>query len=312
MKYGGFVNQIIKDEVSKPDKIVLFGQNVSTGSCISGFTRGMEVKEGGLILNTPNAENSLCGIGFGLMISGVPSIFFMKQQDFLLLGIDQLVNTYNFIRRKKPASSFTIMNVVVDSGYEGPQSCFNSFGDICSIARIPGYTVTNKIDVEEVLRTQMVSPGFRIIGVSQRLFKEDLIELDKVAAAEDKSWFQYSEGKDATVVCFNFSLPYGQELCSRMKDKGLLASLFSVNAVTPVKWSSIIEDLKKTGKLVLMNDSKSANLSSDSFLAEALEKCALQKKIVLKRKLDGYWLAPNADMLEINYEDVINELGYKV
>ena len=50
------------------------------------------------IVNSTNAENSLCGFGFGLMIRGASAVFFMKQLDFLLLGIDQLVNTYNIIR----------------------------------------------------------------------------------------------------------------------------------------------------------------------------------------------------------------------
>ena len=44
-----------------------------------------------------------------------------------MLGIDQIVNTYNLIRRRKLPSSFTIFNVVVDSGYEGPQSALINF-----------------------------------------------------------------------------------------------------------------------------------------------------------------------------------------
>ena len=47
------------------------------------------------IINTPNLENTLVGTGFGLMLSGLQAAFFMKQQDFLLLGVDHLVNTYN-------------------------------------------------------------------------------------------------------------------------------------------------------------------------------------------------------------------------
>lgn len=309
MKYVEFVNQVIREKAATSDKVVLFGQNINAGSCISGFTRNIKVKEGGLIINTPNSESSLCGIGFGLMMSGVSSIFFMKQQDFLLLGIDQLVNTHNIIRREQPKASFTIMNVVVDSGYEGPQSCFNSFGDICSIARIPGFTVTNEADIEEIFNSQMISPGFRIIGVSQRLFKDELITTKTIDSADDQSWFQYRSGVDATVVCFNFSLPYGLGICERLKDENIEASLFSVNAVTPVKWDKIIDDLSKTGKLVLLNDSKSSNLSSDNFLVEALDKCRIDKKIILKRELEGYWLAPNPDRLEVNYDDIVRKLS---
>ena len=70
------------------------------------------------------------------MMSGVSGIFFMKQLDFLLLGIDHLVNTYNIIRNvqeKYPNGSFTIVPTIVDSGYDGPQSSFNNLNDLISV-----------------------------------------------------------------------------------------------------------------------------------------------------------------------------------
>ncbi len=113
-----------------------------------------------------------------MMMNGASSIFFMKQQDFLLLGIDHLVNTYNIIRNKKyqsTNSSFTIFPITVDNGFQGPQSSLNNFGDFCSIARIPGYTITNKWDAEKIITSNLIYPGFRVITVSQRLFKDEIL-----------------------------------------------------------------------------------------------------------------------------------------
>jgi len=308
MKYVEFINSAIKAKVSQEDGIALFGQNISAGSCLSGLTRNLKLKEGSLIVNTPNCENSLCGIGFGLMISGVNSIFFMKQQDFLLLGIDQLVNTYNFIRHKEINTSFTIMAIIVDSGYEGPQSCLNSFADFCSIARVPGFAITNKADAEQIINSQLVAPGFRLLGVSQRLFKTEIIELPVVSVNQDRSIFQYSSGKDATIVCFNFSLPYGVELNERLKKKGLEPSLFSVNALTPVKWDRIVEDLGHTKNLVVIDDCKSVHCSRDNFLMNVYETCKLERKIIIKRDLSADLVSPGPDRLEINYDEVVAHL----
>jgi len=305
MKYIEFINQLIKEKVLEAEKIVLFGQNISAGSCISGLTRNLKVQNG-LIINTPNSENTLCGVGFGLMLNKISSIFFMKQQDFLLLGIDHLVNTYNIIRQKEPSASFTIVTVVMDHGFEGPQHSFNNFGDLCSIARVPGFVITNKADAEEIIKTHLISSGFRIIGVSQRLFKQDLIDLEKVYSSDEKTLFQYKKGPDATVVCFNFSLPYGIELAKRFN-----SSLFSVNSMTPIKWDKIIEDLKETKKLVVIDDSKSENLSCYNFLMHALDKCQIDKKILIKKDFSKQWFFPNLDQLEINYEKIINELNGK-
>jgi pyruvate/2-oxoglutarate/acetoin dehydrogenase E1 component len=308
MNYIEFINQLIKERLEKEkNNIALFGQNIAAGSCLGGLTKNLKVQNG-VVLNTPNCENTLCGVGFGLMLNKISSIFFMKQQDFLLLGIDHLVNTYNIVRQKEPSASFTIVTIVMDHGFEGPQSSFNNFGDICSIARVPGFAITNKEDAKEIIGSQLISPGFRIIGVSQRLFKKEIIETEKVYSNEENTLFQYSKGSGATVVCFNFSLPYGLELNNELKTKGFNSSLFSVNSLTPIKWDKIIEDLTETKKLVIIDDSKSENLSFYNFLAEAMDKCRIDKKIIIKRDFSKEWFFPNPDRLQINYEKICQSL----
>ncbi|MFC2005198.1 hypothetical protein ACFLUY_03125 [Chloroflexota bacterium] len=287
---------------------MLFGQNIAAGSCLSGLTRNLKVQKGGLIINTPNCENTQCGIGFGLMLNKVPSIFFMKQQDFLVLGIDHLVNTYNFIRRNKPETSFTIMAVVFDQGYQGLHSSFNNLGDFCSIARVPGFTITNRVDGEQIIGSQLISPGFRLIGVSQRLATEEILEVENIYSNKESTIFQYTKGTGATIVCFNFSFPYGLELYNRLKEKGISSSLFSVNAVTPIKWVEIIENVKVTKNLVVIDDSKSENLSCHNFLMNAFENCQIDNKVIIKREFSGDWLSPNSEILEIKYGKLINTL----
>ena len=288
---------------------MLFGQNIAAGSCLSGLTKGIKTQKDGLILNTPNCENTQCGIGFGLMINKVPSIFFMKQLDFLVLGIDQIVNTYNFIRRKKPVTSFTIMAVVFDQGYQGLHSSFNNLGDFCSIARVPGFTITNRIDGEQIINSQLISPGFRIIGVSQRLSNDEILQVEKIYSNKESTLFQYTEGTDATIVCFNFSFPYGWELHEKLKESAINASLFSVNAAIPIKWHEIIENVKDTRNLVVIDDSKSLNISCYSLIKDVLDKYPLHNNILVKRELSEKWLSPNPDKLEINYAEIVERFS---
>lgn len=297
------------DKTAATEKLVVFGQNIAAGSHLSGLTKGIKVGKNGLIINATNSENTLAGLGFGMMIGGTSSIFFMKQLDFLLLGIDPLVHSYNFIRRKNPKASYTIVAIISDLGWHGLQSSFNNFGDICSIARIPGFTITNKADAEEIINTHLISPGFRIIGVSQRLFPKEILDLKPTFINSDKTLFQYSKGKNTTIACFNLSLPYGLELQNKLKAGNINASLFSVNSVTPINWDPLIADIKKTKNLIIIDDSKSENLSCDNFLATALQKAKIDKIIVVKREIKGNdWLFPNLDELQINYDKIIHSL----
>lgn len=312
MKYLEFINQKIKDSVSKPEKLVLFGQNINAGSCLGGLTRGLKVKESSLVINSTNSENSLCGFGFGMMINGVSSIFFMKQLDFLLLGIDHLVNTYNIIRNLKQEndSSFTIMPTIVDNGYQGPHSSFNNLPDMCSIARIPGFSITTKWEAEKIIPDELISPGFRIITVSQRLFKEELLSPEKLHYSNnDNTVFQYSSGSDATIVCFNFSFPQGYELYQELKKNNIDTSIFNVTSPTPSNWSKIVENVQNTKKLITIDDTKSQNLACDALVADICGVVDLKKKIILKRPLSNDWLNPVSDRMEIDMKNILNELA---
>lgn len=309
MKYIEFINNLLKERIRSEENAVIFGQNIAAGSCLGGLTRNLESGHGSLIMNTQNSENTLCGVGFGLMMQGVDSVYFMKQQDFLLLGIDHLANTYNFIRQKNSKASFTIFCIVVDCGYQGLQSSLNNFSDFCSIARVPGFAVTNKIDAENIINSQLFTPGFRILGVSQRLFGEQLLEPEKIYSNKNNTIFQYTKGNNATIVCFNFSFPYGWELQNKLKETGKSASLFSVNALTAAEWSEIIKSAKETGNLIILDDSKSENLSCYVLINDILGACNLKNKIIIKKDMSGDWLSPNADKLEINYEEIIKRIN---
>jgi pyruvate/2-oxoglutarate/acetoin dehydrogenase E1 component len=312
MKYIEYVNQLIGQKTQATDGLVLFGQNIAAGSHISGLTKNLKVGKGGLIINTQNSENTLTGVGFGMMLNGISSIFLMKQQDFLLLGADHLANTYNFIRRKSPKASFTIVFVIVDAGYHGLQSSINNFGDLCSLARVPGFTITNREDAREIINAHLISPGFRIIGVSQRLFGQELLEVETLSVNKEKTLFEYKKGAGATIVCFNLSFPQGLGLHQKLQEKNIDASLFSVNAVTPIDWSAIIEDVKRTKNLVVLDDSKSENVSCDNLLVAALAACRMDHTLVVKRNMKGNgWLFPNPDELEVDYEAIAAALSRK-
>jgi pyruvate/2-oxoglutarate/acetoin dehydrogenase E1 component len=94
-----------------------------------------------------------------------------------------------------------------------------------------------------------------------------------------------------------------------MKIRKIYASLFNVNSPTPTDWEKIIENVKNTKKLIIIDDSKSSNLACDALLAELCGYCNLEKKIILKRNMTkDNWLYPINDQMDVNVEKVIDEL----
>jgi pyruvate/2-oxoglutarate/acetoin dehydrogenase E1 component len=289
----------------------MYGQNVCAGSCLGGLTRGI-VSTGQLkVVNTPNTENALMGMGLGLMLRGASAIYAMKQHDFMLLGIDQLAHTSYVMRRKKPEGSFTVLTIVVDSGFEGPQSSLNNLSEIASVTRLPCYTITNYDDADTILTHHLVQPGVRIIAVSQRLFRTPVsAQNDFERVTDDASILRYGQGNDATIACFNFSLPQGVALTADLTSRGLSADVYSVNAVHVVDYETILASAKRTGKLIVLDDSKSTNRTSHHLLLAAASAGDSVNTFYAGRAVDDTLLRPNADVFEVDTGAVCRKFGF--
>ena len=110
------INSNLVRYLSKNKFSVVFGQNLISGSRISGLGKNLDKIKDVYAFNSTNTENSLMGLGFGLAIQGMNSFYVMKQHDFALLGLDQLTNTNKLTKALKVKGTFTILMVVVEIG----------------------------------------------------------------------------------------------------------------------------------------------------------------------------------------------------
>ena len=273
MTYVEYINRIIRECVSNAENLACYGQNIVTGSCLSGLTRDLSVPTGSIVCNTPNSENTLVGMGFGTALRGGNAIYFMKQLDFLLLGLDQVVNTWNVVRMRQPAGSFTIFAIVVDSGFEGPQSCFNDLQGISSLAHLPAHSISDVSVAEPILDKYLISPGCRIIAVSQRLFRQSIPDQIEIPSRcdPDCQLFKFGSGQDVTLASFNFSAPQTFELRTNLETQGIDCSVFVSALASPRGWDQILDHACESGVLVVVDDGKGENRASDRLISEALK-----------------------------------------
>jgi hypothetical protein len=161
------------------------------------------------------------------------------------------------------------------------------------------------------MEKHLIAPGFRIIGISQRLCRQELLQVDEeVSFDKNGEIFQYSGGEDLTVVCFNYAFPQGLALCKDFKKHNINSSLFSVNAMLPGDWKNILDNLKMTGKLVVLDDSKSVNSPVHHFVIAAQPEIEPGNLIYFSRKDKDLVLGPNADQFTIDHEVVMSRLGF--
>ena len=293
--------------------VLLYGENIDTGSFISGLARGLKVNTDGRILNVGNCELTHIGVGLGMMMDGGNSAVFMKQLDFLLLGLDQMVNTFNFIRAFSPRGSFgsfTIFPIVCDQGYQGPQSSISAASDFASMANIDVFCLNGSEDAAIVVREQFVCPGFRVMCTSQRLFGAPALDIQVESHSSDHAVFKYRSGNDVTLVCYGFSLRDGVELAERLSNAGVQSDLFHVNFVPDMDMSLLAESCARTRRVVLIDDSKSVAKFGD-ILVTKLRSHAFEFSVLpLGRRgcsAEGYGVAE--DRFVPDYEAVHSFVG---
>lgn len=304
------INQLLAEHTKAVPQAIIYGQNINTGTLISGLSRNLAAHATSRIVNTPNCEYSVCGIGFGVMMNGAHAIYYAKQLDFMLLGMDHFVNTLNFIKvAGDPAKlgSFTIVLLTCDQGFQGPQSSFNSFGDMCSLARFSGFPLTNRKQADAVLRSQLAAPGFRIIALSSRMFRSELLDPAVLDASAEGGLFQYSDGADATIVCFNFSLPQGLQLRQMLEERSRTAAVFSMAYMEHYDWAPIARSVARTGRLVVMDDSKSVHLAGHALISDLLEGGLSFQPIVVRRQTVDWGMTD--DGMEIDFASLLSRLN---
>ena len=185
------------------EKFVLFGQNITTGSRISGMTAKIGEIKKSKIINCQNSEQTLVGFGLGMMMGGIRSIYFAKQLDFLLLAMDQIVNTFNYILYKKKIKSFSIFTYIVDSGFEGPQSRMHNLQEISSLSFVNCTYLVFPKDIEKNLK-RINKNTFNIFCLSQKNSK--LTEFPKkLYESTDNNIFKYLKGKDGAAISYGFA-----------------------------------------------------------------------------------------------------------
>jgi pyruvate/2-oxoglutarate/acetoin dehydrogenase E1 component len=237
-------------------RTILFGQNITTGSRISGMTNFLDhLKKKVEILNTQNSENTLIGFGLGLALNGNKSIYFAKQLDFILLGIDHIVNTLNSLILEKTKGSFSIITYIVDSGYEGPQSRFHSLQEIANISNANCVYLIFPEDIKYNLQ-QINKNIFNIFCLSQKNCRS-VMNPQCLKIYEKGKIFKYSSGNKATILAVGFSSYF---VYNNIIRKNLNKyDFFSINNPILKNFDTIIESAIKTKKVMLFDDSRSSN-----------------------------------------------------
>jgi pyruvate/2-oxoglutarate/acetoin dehydrogenase E1 component len=308
ISFTQYVNRKIRDQFSGYQDSVIFGQNIVAGSRISGLGSQLENINGVRAINSTNSENSLMGFGLGLALSGIPTLFLMKQHDFALLGIDQLTNTTNVLRSGRFLAPFIVLMVVVDSGFEGPQASLSSLDEFASLARVPVHFLSTKEAIDVAFK-KSESPGLHFLALSQKNMKKPIHKTLTPQIEYDKAilYGKTNEVKKAKIalIFYGVEISLAEEIVSGIGILGKEYDLFVIIELSKEdEGSNLFSKVLQYETIVIVDTGKS-EVHFSSELAWLLKQNG-KNVYKFQRQSSRKWSEVSNDELEFGSDEIID------
>lgn len=251
-------------EMERDPSVMVIGEDVGMQGGVFGASRGLQKRFGSeRVLDTPISESAITGMGIGLAIEGYRPVLEVMFVDFIGVCLDQI---YNAIAKNHYMSGGRVrMPIVIKTaggcigaGAQHSQCLWGLF------AHLPGLKVvapSNPYDAKGLLASAVESDD-PVVYIEHKalLLKraEDFtfggdvpearytIPLGKAAIVR--------EGSDLTLVTLSGLVAPAVRAAEEAKSSGISVEVIDLRSVVPLDMESIINSVKKTGRLLIVDE----------------------------------------------------------
>ena len=253
------VAEAMSEEMRRDESVYLMGEEVAEYNGAYKASKGMLDEFGPeRVIDTPIAELGFAGIGVGSAMNGNRPIVEFMTFNFSLVGIDQIINNAAKMRQMS-GGQFNIPIV-----FRGPTGSAGQLGATHSqafeswYANTPGLKVivpSNPYDAKGLLKSAIRDDDPVIFMESEQMYgdkgevpeEEYTIEIGK---ADIKR-----EGKDVTIVSFGKIIKEAYKAAEELEKEDISCEIIDLRTVRPMDHDAILESVKKTNRLVILEES---------------------------------------------------------
>jgi len=262
------LREALSEEMRRDPSIFLMGEEVAEYNGAYKVSQGMLDEFGAKrVIDTPIAELGFAGIGVGAAMNGVRPVIEFMTFNFSLVAIDQVINA----AAKMYQMSGGQFNVPIvfrgPTGSAGQLAAQHSQAFENWYANCPGLKVvvpSNPYDAKGLLKTAIRDDDPVIFMESEQMYgdkgevpeEEYLIPIGK---ADIKK-----EGSDVTLVSFGKIMKVALAAADELAKEGISAEVVDLRTVRPIDYDTVIESVKKTNRLVVIEEAwPLASISSE-------------------------------------------------
>ena len=269
------------------------------------------------IIDTPVSENACTGCAVGASLIGMLPVVVHPRMDFLLYAIDPIVNQAAKWRHmfggqaNAPVTFRAIINRGGEQGAQHSQALHSWF------AHIPGLRVvmpSRAIDARDMLIASVLCPD-PVLYIDDRWLYDDssILTPPLIKDLSDYGPIVLNNGSDVTVVASGYATKLAKDVIASSDELLQLVELIDVRVLNPFDSTRIVNSVRKTGRLVVIDGSWSNCGFAGEVIASVCEKIELDKFLASPMRITlPPSPAPCASNLEKIYYPDVNSVRAKL
>lgn len=258
ISYREALNEAMAQEMRRDPRVFVYGIDVADHKRIFMSSKGL-VEEFGpdRCFSTPLAEDAMTGFGLGAAICGLRPIHVHMRVDFLLLGLNQLVNMIATHRYGSGGHFAVPMVIRAITGRGWGQSFQHSKTLQSWFAHIPGLKVvmpSTPRDAKGML-VAAIRDDNPVIFIEHRWLYDVIGEVpDDVSTIGLEGARSLHSGKDVTVVATSWMNVEAVKAAEILAKRGVGVEVIDVRSIAPFDAALVIESVRRTGRCVIADN----------------------------------------------------------
>lgn len=252
------IREAMEEEMRLDPRIFLMGEEVAQYNGAYKVSQGMLEEFGDKrIIDTPIAELGFAAIAVGAASNGTRPIVEFMTWNFAVLALDQILN--HAAKMLSMSGGHFGCPIV----FRGPNGSAGQLGAQHSqafeswYANIPGLkviSVSNPYDAKGLMKAAIRDENPVVFMESEVMYgdvgevpdEEYLIPIGKAAVRRT--------GTDVTIVSFNKMMKVALGAADELAKEGIEAEVIDLRTIRPLDWHTILESVKKTNRLVIVEE----------------------------------------------------------
>ena len=256
--YGQAICEAIDEEMARDKNVIFLGEDIEVLGGNFRATPGLYGKYGGWrIRNTPISENSFTGLGLGAALTGLRPIIEIMFCDFMMLAGDQIVNQIAKIRYMSGGQARVPLTIRTTLGGGRSTAAQHSQSLQAIVCHIPGLKVVMPSSASEakgLLKTAIRDDNPVIFFEHKMEYKNEY----EVPEGEYTIPFGVAnilqKGKDITIIGTSNLALRAHKAAKELTKEGISAEVIDPRTLVPFDKETIIESVKKTGRLLIVDE----------------------------------------------------------